>query len=175
MKVIDTPLKSCKVIQPDVFHDDRGYFSVVHDLASFKEQVANIDFIAQNESKSTYGVIRGLHAQQGDHAQAKLVRCVQGEILDVVVDHRPESATYLKHYTRILSDHNHEQLFVPRGFLHGFAVLSPTAIVQYQIDNPYRPEHEYGVKYDDPTFQIDWQIPQAAIQLSKKDENLGYL
>ncbi|MGJ8683033.1 MAG: dTDP-4-dehydrorhamnose 3,5-epimerase [Nonlabens sp.] len=176
MIVTQTPLKDCYIIEPPVYGDDRGYFSVVHDKHAFaKAFPQQPPFLLQNESFSTYGVLRGLHAQKGDAAQAKLVRCVQGRILDVAVDYRPDSPTYLKHFTLELSGENHKQLLVPRGFLHGFSVLSETAIVNYQVDNTYQPAMEYGIKYDDPTLNIDWQLPQSAIQLSEKDEKLGFI
>lgn len=176
MIVTQTPLKDCFVIDPPVFSDDRGYFSIVHDKHAFaKAFPQQTPFILQNESFSTYGVLRGLHLQKGDAAQAKLVRCVQGRILDVAVDYRPDSPTYLKHFTIELSGDNHKQLLVPRGFLHGFSVLSKTAIVNYQVDNTYQPENEFGIRHDDPTLNIDWQIPHSDIQLSEKDEQLGFI
>ena len=176
MIVTQTPLKDCFIIEPPVYGDDRGYFSIVHDKHAFaKAFPQHPPFLLQNESFSTYGVLRGLHAQKGDAAQAKLVRCVQGRIIDVAVDYRSDSPTYLKQFTIELSGENHKQLLVPRGFLHGFSVLSETAIVNYQVDNTYQPDTEYGIRYDDPTLNIDWQIPASAVQLSEKDEKLGYL
>lgn len=176
MIVTQTPLVDCFVIEPPVFADDRGCFSVVYDKHAFaKAFPQQPPFLLQNESFSTYGVLRGLHAQKGDAAQAKLVRCVQGKILDVAVDYRPDSPTYLKHFAIELSADNHKQILVPRGFLHGFSVLSETAIVNYQVDNDYQPENEFGIRYNDPTLNIDWQLPHSDIQLSEKDERLGYL
>jgi len=176
MIVTQTLLKDCFVIEPPVYGDERGYFSIVHDKKAFaKAFPKQLPFILQNESFSTYGVLRGLHAQKGDAAQAKLVRCVKGKILDVAVDYRPDSPTYLKHFTIELSDKNHKQLLVPRGFLHGFSVLSEMAIVNYQVDNTYQPQTEYGIRYDDPTLKIDWQLSKEDILLSEKDEKLDYL
>lgn len=176
MKVIETPLKDCFIIEPPVFGDARGYFSIAHDKLAFaKAFPQQATFLVQNESFSTYGVLRGLHCQQGDAAQAKLVRCVQGKILDVAVDFRPESPTYLQHFTIELSSENHKQLLVPRGFLHGFSVLSETAVVNYQIDNTYQPDQEFGIRYDDPTLNIDWQLPAGDIQLSDKDAQAGFI
>jgi dTDP-4-dehydrorhamnose 3,5-epimerase len=176
VKIIDTPLIDCKIIEPAVFPDARGKFVVAFDSVAFAKAIPQqAPFITINESTSTYGVLRGLHAQKNDAAQAKLVRCIQGHILDVVVDFRPDSITYLKHFTVELSSDNNKQLLVPRGFLHGFSVLSEKAIVNYQIDNTYQPAMEIGLRYDDPTLNIDWQLPKEDIILSEKDEKLGYL
>lgn len=176
MNIIDTPLLDCKIIDPAVFKDARGKFCVAFDSIAFAKALPQqAPFITINESTSTYGVLRGLHAQKADAAQAKLVRCIQGRILDVAVDFRPDSPTYLKHFTIELSGDNHKQLLVPRGFLHGFSVLSETAIVNYQVDNTYQPEMEVGLRYDDPKLNIDWQLPEEDIILSEKDEKLGFL
>ncbi|MEO9952223.1 dTDP-4-dehydrorhamnose 3,5-epimerase [Nonlabens sp.] len=176
MNIIDTPLLDCKIIEPAVFPDARGKFCIAFDSFAFAKALPNQKpFITINESTSTYGVLRGLHLQKGDAAQAKLVRCIQGKILDVAVDFRPESPTYLKHFSIELTGENNKQLLVPRGFLHGFSVLSETAIVNYQIDNTYQPETEYGVRYDDPQLHIDWKLPKEDIILSEKDEKLGFI
>lgn len=176
MNIIDTPLLDCKIIEPAVFTDARGKFCIAFDSFAFAKAVPNQKpFITINESTSTYGVLRGLHLQKGDAAQAKLVRCIQGKILDVAVDFRPESPTYLKHFSIELTGENNKQLLVPRGFLHGFSVLSETAIVNYQIDNTYQPATEYGIRYDDPQLNIDWQLPKEDIILSEKDEKLGFI
>jgi dTDP-4-dehydrorhamnose 3,5-epimerase len=176
MKIRDTPLLDCKIIEPAVFPDARGKFVVVFDNSAFTAALPfQKAFITTNESTSSYGVLRGLHMQKGDAGQAKLVRCVQGRILDVAVDFRPGSPTYLKHFTLELSGDNHKQLLVPRGFLHGFSVLSETAIVNYQIDNTYQPDMELGLRYDDPQLAIDWQLPKEDMILSEKDEKLGFL
>ncbi|WP_431472489.1 dTDP-4-dehydrorhamnose 3,5-epimerase [Nonlabens sp. SCSIO 43208] len=176
MIVKKTTLKDCKVIEPAVYGDQRGKFVVAFDSLAFAKALPQSNpFIVINESTSTYGVIRGLHLQKGDAAQAKLVRCVQGEILDVAVDFRVDSPTYLKHFAIKLSAENNKQLYVPRGFLHGFSVLSSTAIVNYQIDNTYQPETELAVRYDDPQLAIDWQIPEKDVVLSEKDSAAPYL
>jgi dTDP-4-dehydrorhamnose 3,5-epimerase len=176
MKIHDTPLLDCKIIEPTVFKDARGKFCIAFDSIAFAKALPQqIPFITINESTSSYGVLRGLHMQKGDAGQAKLVRCVQGRILDVVVDFRPDSPTYLKHFTLELSGDNHKQLLVPREFLHGFSVLSERAIVNYQIDNTYQPEMEVGLRYDDPQLAIDWQLPEEDMILSEKDEKLGFL
>ncbi|MEN8817590.1 MAG: dTDP-4-dehydrorhamnose 3,5-epimerase [Nonlabens sp.] len=176
MQIIDTPFIDCKIIEPSVFPDARGKFVVAFDSTAFKKAFPERPlFLSINESTSSYGVLRGLHAQKGEAAQAKLVRCISGCILDVVVDYRPESSTYLQHFKVELSGDNNKQLLVPRGFLHGFSVLSETAIVNYQIDNTYQPDMEIGIRYDDPSLNIDWQLPKEDIILSEKDEKLGYL
>lgn len=176
MKIIDTPLIDCKIIEPSVFPDARGKFVVAFDSNAFAKAVPKQKpFISINESTSNYGVLRGLHAQKGEAAQAKLVRCISGRILDVVVDYRIESPTYLQHFTIELSGENNKQLLVPRGFLHGFSVLSETAIVNYQIDNTYQPDMETGIRYDDPKLNIDWKLPEEDIVLSDKDDKLCYL
>jgi dTDP-4-dehydrorhamnose 3,5-epimerase len=176
VNIIDTPLLDCKIIEPTVFKDARGKFCIAFDSIAFAKALPQQrPFITINESTSSYGVLRGLHAQKADAAQVKLVRCVQGRILDVVVDFRPDSPTYLKHFTIELSGDNHKQLLVPRGFLHGFSVLSETAIVNYQIDNTYQPEMEVGLRYDDPELNIDWQLPEEDMILSEKDEKLRFL
>jgi dTDP-4-dehydrorhamnose 3,5-epimerase len=176
VNIIETPLLDCKIIEPTVFKDARGKFCIAFDSISFAKALPQqAAFITINESTSSYGVLRGLHAQKADAAQAKLVRCIQGRILDVAVDFRPDSPTYLKHFTIELSGDNHKQLLVPRGFLHGFSVLSETAIVNYQVDNAYQPEMEVGLRYDDPELNIDWQLPEEDMILSEKDEKLGFL
>ena len=176
MNIIETPLLDCKIIEPAVFKDTRGKFCIAFDSIAFAKALPQqAAFITINESTSSYGVLRGLHAQKADAAQAKLVRCIQGRILDVAVDFRPDSPTYLKHFTIELSGDNHKQLLVPRGFLHGFSVLSETAIVNYQVDNTYQPEMEVGLRYDDPELNIDWQLPEEDMILSEKDEKLGLL
>jgi len=176
VNIIETPLLDCKIIEPAVFKDTRGKFCIAFDSIAFAKALPQqAAFITINESTSSYGVLRGLHAQKADAAQAKLVRCIQGRILDVAVDFRPDSPTYLKHFTIELSGDNHKQLLVPRGFLHGFSVLSETAIVNYQVDNTYQPEMEVGLRYDDPELNIDWQLPEEDMILSEKDEKLGLL
>lgn len=176
MIVTQTPLIDCFIIEPPVYGDDRGYFSVIYDRDAFAKAFKKPPiFITQNESQSSYGVLRGLHAQKREVAQTKLVRCVQGTVLDVVVDHRPESPTYLKHFSIKLTSDNYKQLLIPAGFLHGFVVLSDMAIVNYQVDKPYCPDQEYGVRYNDPNLGIDWILPTQDIILSPKDQQQPYL
>jgi dTDP-4-dehydrorhamnose 3,5-epimerase len=171
-EIIEPEIKGLIVYRPTVHIDDRGYF-----FESFSEQdfakIAGhpVSFVQDNESRSTFGVVRGLHFQRGSHAQAKLVRCTLGEILDVAVDLRRQSPTYGRHFAVKLSDENHRQLYIPRGFAHGFSVLSPAAVVQYKCDNPYCPESEAGVAWDDPALGIDWQVSPEQVQLSLKDQN----
>lgn len=170
MKVEETKIKDCLIIEPKLFKDPRGYFMESFNTQTFNDKTElNVDFLQDNESESTYGVIRGLHAQQGIHAQAKLVRVLQGEVLDVVVDFRPDSETFLQYITVPLSSDNKKQLFVPRGCLHGFSVLSKTATFFYKCDNLYNKKSEIGLRYDDPEFNIDWQIPENKALVSEKD------
>ncbi len=176
MKIIDTPLQDCKIIEPSVFKDARGKFIVAFDSFAFAKALPQQPpFITINESTSTYGVIRGLHLQKAEASQAKLVRCISGRILDVAVDFRPESPTYLQHIAVELSSDNNKQILVPRDFLHGFSVLSETAIVNYQVDNTYQPEEELTIRYDDPSLLIDWKIPKDHIVVSDKDRNAGFI
>lgn len=173
MEVIKTKLEGCFIIKPTVFEDDRGYFMETFNKEEFAVKTGiHTDFVQDNQSFSTYGVIRGLHAQTGAHAQAKLVRVLEGEILDVAVDIRAESSTYLQHIAVHLSAENKTQFFLPRGFLHGFAVLSKTATFFYKCDNYYHKASEIGALYNDPQFNIDWKIPKADRILSEKDLNL---
>lgn len=158
------------LIEPQKFGDQRGYFLESFKRARFEEVVGAIDFLQDNESKSSYGVIRGLHFQAGEASQAKLVRAVVGRVLDVVVDLRAESPTFGHHLTMELSEENCKQLFVPRGCAHGFAVLSPTAIFSYKVDNLYAPESERTLQYDDASLGIDWQLPMEDRLLSAKDK-----
>lgn len=172
MKVIKTPLEGLFLIEPRIFGDSRGYFFESFNLAQFeKETGRSVDFVQDNESKSTYGVIRGLHFQKGEHAQAKLVRVVSGCVLDVAVDIREGSPTFGKAYTVELSGENHLMLFIPRGFAHGFSVLSENAVFQYKCDNYYAPQAEGAIAWDDPDLAIDWQIPAKKAVLSEKDRN----
>lgn len=163
------------LLEPRVFGDERGYFfeSFRDDL--FREQVADITFRQQNQSRSARGVLRGLHFQLPPHAQAKLVRAVQGEILDVAVDVRRGSPTFGRHVAARLSDQNHHQLFVPHGFAHGFVVLSDWAIVHYMTDRYYAPDSEGAVRYDDPALEIDWVLPESELLLSDKDRSAPLL
>ncbi|WP_417237032.1 dTDP-4-dehydrorhamnose 3,5-epimerase [Bizionia paragorgiae] len=170
MELRTTKIKDCFILEPKVFKDSRGYFMESFNAQTFKEKTGlKVDFVQDNESESTYGVIRGLHAQQGEYAQAKLVRVLKGEVLDVVVDIRPDSETYLKHITVKLSAENKQQLFVPRGCLHGFSVLSENATFFYKCDNYYNKESELGIRYDDPDFNIDWKVSKEHALVSEKD------
>lgn len=169
MNVIQTEIPGVVIIEPRIFGDSRGYFFESFSEKNFKEQVADIDFVQDNESKSCYGVVRGLHFQKPPYAQAKLVRVVKGRVLDVAVDLRKGSPTYGKYVAVELSEDNHRQFFVPRGFAHGFAVLSEEAIFQYKCDNYYAPQAEGAVAWDDPDLGIDWGLPLDKAILSEKD------
>lgn len=170
MKVIDTDIEGVKIIEPEIFGDQRGYFFESYTHERFCQAVSPVEFIQDNESKSHYGVVRGLHFQKGEHAQAKLVRVVKGRVLDVAVDLRLSSSTFGKYCAVELSEENHRQLFIPRGFAHGFSVLSPEAIFQYKCDNYYAPSSEGAIAWNDPQIGIEWQIPEQDIELSAKDE-----
>lgn len=171
MKIRETGISGLMVIEPDVFGDSRGYFMESFSLRKFRELTGlDIDFVQDNESKSSYGVVRGLHFQRPPHAQSKLVRVVQGRVLDVAVDLREGSPTYGKHYAIELSGDNHLQMFIPKGFAHGFAVLSDEAVFQYKCDEYYAPESEGAVAWDDPDLAIDWMLPKEDIRLSEKDK-----
>ena len=175
MEVKPTKIKDCFILEPKVFHDSRGYFMESFNADNFNAKTGlAVRFVQDNESDSTFGVIRGLHAQQGTSAQAKLVRVQKGEVLDVVVDFRPESATYLQHVSVKLSAENKQQLFVPRGCLHGFSVLSESATFFYKCDNYYHKEAEMGCRFDDPDFNIDWQISKEQSIISEKDLQLPF-
>lgn len=163
------------VIEPRVFEDERGYFFESFRQDQFEENVRNISFAQDNESKSSYGVLRGLHFQRPPFAQAKLVRVVQGEILDVAVDIREDSSTFREHVSVRLSGENKKQIFIPEGFAHGFVVLSSEAIVRYKVNAPYSREHEGGIKYDDPGLDIDWILPHDDLIISEKDSALPLL
>ena len=171
MKVIKTSISDVVILEPRVFGDERGYFFESFSQREFNEQVAEVTFVQDNESKSSYGVVRGLHYQLPPYTQAKLVRVVEGEVLDVVVDLRKNSATFGKHVAVVLSGENKRQFFIPKGFAHGFAVLSPQAIFQYKCDNFYTPQSEGAIAWDDPYLAIDWRIPVDAVLLSEKDKH----
>lgn len=171
MNVIDTHIRDVKIIEPTLFGDHRGYFCEVFVQQVFDEKVGKTTFVQDNESKSGYGVLRGLHYQQGAFAQAKLVRVVQGCVLDVAVDLRKDSPTFGRHVAVELNDTNKRQLFIPRGLAHGFVVLSDTAVFQYKCDNYYAPEAEAGIAWNDPDLSIDWQVPIHDIRLSEKDKH----
>jgi dTDP-4-dehydrorhamnose 3,5-epimerase len=171
MEITSTPLSDCLIIKPQIFNDSRGYFFESFNEKNFnKLSGMNVHFVQDNQSYSSYGVLRGLHFQKGINAQAKLVRVLQGEVLDVALDLRPNSPTFGKYHALVLSAQNKLQLFIPRGFAHGFVVLSPQAKFFYKCDNYYNKESEGGILYNDPDLQIDWQLPPAAIQVSDKDQ-----
>ncbi len=171
MRVEKTPLKDCYIVHNTVHKDDRGYFFESFNKQKFLEQTGlDIDFVQDNQSKSQFGVLRGLHFQKGKYAQAKLVRVLEGKVLDVAVDLRKNSPTFGKSFTLELSDSSDTQLFVPRGFAHGFLVLSETATFFYKCDNLYNKESESGLAYNDPDLNIDWKIDSSSIILSDKDK-----
>ena len=171
MKVIKTAIEDVVIIEPDVFGDSRGYFFESYSQKKFDEQVRSVKFVQDNESKSCYGVLRGLHFQKPPHAQSKLVRVLKGAVLDVAVDIRKGSPTFGKHVAVELSEDNHRQFFVPRGFAHGFVVLTDEVVFQYKCDNFYAPESEGAIAWDDPDLGIDWKVPADKIILSAKDTN----
>ena len=168
MKVIQTTIPEVVIIEPDVFGDSRGYFFESYSQKKFDELVRPVRFVQDNESKSKYGVLRGLHFQKGKDAQSKLVRVVKGRVLDVAVDIRKGSPTFGKYVAVELTEDNHRQLFVPRGFAHGFSVLSDEAIFQYKCDNLYAPHAEGAIAWNDPEIGIDWQLPAEDVLLSAK-------
>lgn len=169
MRVIGTSIPDVAIVEPEVFGDARGYFFESYSQRRFDEAVRPVRFVQDNESKSRYGVLRGLHFQKGEHAQSKLVRVVAGRVLDVAVDIRRGSPTFGKYVAVELTAENRRQLFIPRGFAHGFSVLSEEAVFQYKCDNPYAPLAEGAVAWDDPDIGIDWRLPAEAILLSAKD------
>jgi dTDP-4-dehydrorhamnose 3,5-epimerase len=169
MKYIKANIEGVYVIEPNVFEDARGYFFEAWKQAEFNEQIGKVDFIQDNESKSSFGVLRGLHYQKGDTSQAKLVRVIKGRVLDVVVDLRKSSSTFGKHIMVELSEENKRQLFIPRGMAHGFLVLSDEAIFTYKVDNPYSPKTEAGIRWNDPDLAIQWPIDLSQVKTSEKD------
>lgn len=169
MNVIETKIPGVVVIEPRLFRDARGYFFESFNQQEFDAKVVPTVFVQDNESQSSYGVVRGLHFQKPPYAQAKLVRVIKGAVLDVAVDIRRGSPTYGQHVAVELTEENHRQFFIPRGFAHGFSVLSPEAIFQYKCDNFYHPEAEGAVAWNDPALGIDWRIPMEQVVLSEKD------
>lgn len=169
MEVIKTKINDVVIIEPKVFKDARGYFFESFSQREFEKKVRKINFVQDNESMSSYGVMRGLHFQCPPFTQSKLVRCVKGRVLDVAVDIRKGSPTYGQHVAVELTEANHRQFFVPRGFAHGFSVLSETAVFQYKCDNFYAPEADGGINIKDESLGIDWQIPTSNAILSDKD------
>jgi dTDP-4-dehydrorhamnose 3,5-epimerase len=173
MTVTETHLQGCFIIEPKVFEDQRGYFFETFNQNRFNELIGDeVNFVQDNESASTKGVLRGLHYQTGTHAQAKLVRVIEGVVLDVVVDLRKDSKTYGEQFSIELSASNKKQLFVPRGFAHGFMVLSDTATFSYKCDNYYNKASEGGIIYNDKHLNIDWQLPESQFIISEKDLEL---
>ena len=170
MNFISTDIKDVYIIEPKVFNDKRGYFFESYNEEAFKKAGLNYNFVQDNQSKSSYGTVRGLHFQKGEHSQAKLVRVLKGEVLDVAVDLRTNSPTFGKHVAVILNDQNQRQLMIPRGFAHGFAVLSEEAIFTYKCDNFYCKESEGGILFNDPELGIDWKIDLSKAILSDKDK-----
>ena len=170
MEVIKTDIEGVVIIEPRIFRDDRGYFYESFSQREFEEKVCRTTFVQDNQSKSSYGVLRGLHFQKPPYCQSKLVRCIKGAVLDVAVDLRKGSPTFGKHVAVELTEENHRQLFVPRGFAHGFAVLCEEAVFQYKCDNFYNKESEGAIAWNDPELAIDWRIPADKILLSGKDK-----
>jgi dTDP-4-dehydrorhamnose 3,5-epimerase len=169
MEIIKTSIEGLVIIRPRIFSDSRGYFFESYSQRDFEKEVGDIHFVQDNESKSSYGVLRGLHFQKPPYAQSKLVRVIKGTVLDVVVDIRKGSPTYGKWEAVELSEDNKLQLFIPRGFAHGFSVLSKEALFQYKCDNFYHPEAEGAIAWDDPQLNIAWRLPKDSIILSAKD------
>lgn len=170
MKIIETAIEDVVIIEPRLFKDERGYFFESFSQREFEEKIRKISFVQDNESKSSYGVLRGLHFQKPPYAQSKLVRVIKGAVLDVAVDIRKGSPTFGKHVAIELTEENHLQLFIPRGFAHGFSVLSQEVIFQYKCDNFYAPQSEGALAWDDSDLNINWRIPTNQIILSEKDK-----
>ena len=170
MEVIKTEIEGVVIIEPRIFKDERGYFYESFSQREFEEKVCRTTFVQDNQSKSSYGVLRGLHFQKPPYSQSKLVRCIKGAVLDVAVDIRKGSPTFGKYVAVELTEENHRQFFVPRGFAHGFAVLSDEAVFQYKCDNFYNKESEGSVAWNDPQLGIDWRVPADKIILSEKDK-----
>jgi len=176
MTITTTPLEGCIILTPRIFNDDRGYFFESYNSKTFNDAVGyEVNFVQDNQSYSTKNVFRGLHLQKGEHAQAKLVRVTKGEVLDVAVDLRKASPTYGQYYSVRLSEENNKQFFVPRGFAHGFVVLSDVAVFQYKCDNHYNKSSEGGLHYADPDLNIDWQVDGSELLVSDKDLVLPFL
>ncbi|NLN26543.1 MAG: dTDP-4-dehydrorhamnose 3,5-epimerase [Bacteroidetes bacterium] len=173
MEIINTPLNDCFIVKPRIFKDSRGIFFESYNQKLFREKTGlNIDFVQDNQSVSAKGVLRGLHFQSGEMAQAKLVRVIQGKVLDIVVDIRKESSTFGQSFSLILDAEAHLQLFIPKGFAHGFITLSEESIFAYKCDNFYDSESEGGIIYNDATLNLDWHLPEEEFIISEKDKNL---
>lgn len=175
MNYIETEIDGVFIIEPRVFNDARGYFMEAWKQEEFNQHIGKVDFIQDNESKSSFGVLRGLHYQKGETSQAKLVRVIKGKVLDVAVDLRKSSPTFGKHVMVELSEENKRQFFIPRGFAHGFLVLSEEAIFTYKVDNPYSPSTDGGIRWNDPDLGIEWPIAPAKVLTSEKDLNQPFL
>lgn len=175
MKIVKTHISGVVIIEPKIYKDERGYFTESFSERWFRNNVCDTRFVQDNESKSKYGVLRGLHFQRGEFAQAKLVRVIQGSVWDIAVDIRKDSPTFGQYVGIELSDRNFRQLFIPRGFAHGFSVLSKDAVFQYKCDNYYNRESEGAIAWNDPTLNIDWKLPPEDIVLSEKDKSNPYL
>ena len=171
MNIISTSIAGVWIIEPKIFNDPRGYFFESYNQKEFNEKIGRIDFVQDNESFSSYGVLRGLHFQKPPFAQSKLVRVIQGKVLDVAIDIRHGSPTFGKYVSVELSGENHRQFFIPRGFAHGFCVLSETALFQYKCDNFYAPQSEGAIAWNDPDLNIDWRISADKVLLSEKDRH----
>jgi len=174
MKFIETKISDLIIIEPTVFGDARGYFLESYNQNKFEEIIGKTSFVQDNESKSSKGVLRGLHFQKPPFQQAKLVRCIEGEVLDVAVDIRKNSKTYGKHISVLLSGENKRQLFVPRGFVHGFLVLSDSATFAYKVDNIYAPDHDAGIRWNDKELNIQWGMEDSEVIISEKDAELPF-
>jgi len=174
MTITKTPIPDLLIIEPKVFEDDRGYFMESFNSSLIEKYLPEIHFIQDNESRSTYGVLRGIHFQKPPFAQTKLVRVIDGEVIDVAVDLRTRSSTFGKHFSILLSGDNKKQFLIPRGFGHGFAVLSESAIFSYKVDNEYHPECDSGIRFDDKDLGINWNLNHSDIVLSNKDSQLQY-
>jgi dTDP-4-dehydrorhamnose 3,5-epimerase len=174
MKFLNTSIEGLVIIEPTVFGDNRGYFLESYNKKKFEEAIGKVSFVQDNESKSSKEVLRGLHFQKPPYAQAKLVRCIEGKVLDVAVDIREGSETYGEHITVELSGENKKQVFIPRGFAHGFLVLSNTAIVSYKVDNSYAPAFDAGIRWDDPMLNIQWGVNESEVLVSEKDAKLPF-
>ena len=175
MEYKKTNIEGVYIIEPRVFNDSRGYFFEAWKKEEFEANIGKVDFIQDNESKSSYGVLRGIHFQKGACSQAKLVRVIKGKVLDVAVDLRRSSATFGQHVMVELSDENKRQFFIPRGFAHGFLVLSEEAIFTYKVDNAYAPQADGGIRWNDPDLAIEWPINASDVQTSEKDLKLPFL
>mgnify|MGYP003989412803 CR=1 FL=1 len=175
MKILKTSIKDLVVIEPEIFYDSRGYFFESYNQNLFIKKLGDFKFIQDNESKSPKGVLRGFHFQKPPFEQAKLVRCIQGEVLDIALDLRKNSTTYGKYEKVLLSGENKKQFFIPRGFAHAFLVLSENAIFSYKVDNVYAPQSESGVMWNDPSLLIDWTIDESKLIISDKDKSLDLL